>query len=59
LETSAKESLNVEDAFTTMTREIKGKVSTTAPKRNTHEASTKIRASGGKKVGNKKSGGCC
>ena len=28
LETSAKESLNVEDAFTNITREIKGKVAT-------------------------------
>jgi len=31
LETSAKESLNVEDAFTLMTREIKAKVQTTKP----------------------------
>ena len=59
LETSAKESLNVEDAFTTMTREIKGKVSTNQPKRNAHEASTKIRAGGAKKLKDKKGGGCC
>ena len=60
LETSAKESLNVEDAFTTMTREIKGKVSVTnnSTKRNAHEASTKIRP-GAKKIQGKKSGGCC
>lgn len=31
LETSAKESLNVEDAFTLMTREIKAKVQTSKP----------------------------
>ena len=50
LETSAKESLNVEDAFTTMTKEIKGKVATSAPKRNAHEGSTKISKGGAKKV---------
>ena len=31
LETSAKESMNVEEGFTLMTREIKGKVATSAP----------------------------
>lgn len=35
-ETSAKESLNVEDAFTTMTREIMGHVATSPSKRSTH-----------------------
>lgn len=46
LETSAKESLNVEDAFTTMTREIKGKVATQAPgqKKVNHGESSKLRA---------------
>ena len=58
LETSAKDSLNVEDAFTVMTREIKSKVATSQPKRNTHEGSTKITKGGAKKLGEKK-GGCC
>lgn len=31
LETSAKESMNVEEGFTLMTREIKGKVATSQP----------------------------
>jgi Ras-related protein Rab-1A len=57
LETSAKESLNVEDAFTTMTREIKAKVATNAPKRNAHEASRRLTPS--KKLSDKKKGGCC
>jgi hypothetical protein len=59
LETSAKESLNVEDAFTTMTREIKGKVATNAPKRNDHGPGTKISKGGAKKLSNNKKGGCC
>jgi len=50
LETSAKESLNVEDAFTTMTREIKGKVATSQPKRAAHEGSTKITKGSGKRM---------
>ena len=58
LETSAKESVNVEEAFTLMTREIKGKVATSAPKRNAHEGATKISKSGSKKLNGKK-GGCC
>ena len=59
LETSAKDSLNVEDAFTVMTREIKSKVATTQPKRNNnHEGSTKITKGSARKVGEKK-GGCC
>lgn len=58
LETSAKESLNVEDAFTTMTREIKGKVATSVPKPR-HEGSTKISKGGAKKIKDSKKGGCC
>lgn len=59
LETSAKESLNVEEAFTTMTKEIKSKVSTNdKSKRNTHEGSTKI-TKNARRVENKKKGGCC
>jgi len=50
LETSAKNAQNVEDAFTLMTREIKGKVATAPPKRNQHEASSKITKGGAKKI---------
>lgn len=57
LETSAKESVNVEESFTLMTREIKGKVQP-APKRNAHEGSTKITKGGAKKLNGQK-GGCC
>ena len=42
LETSAKESLNVEDAFSTMTREIKSKVQVEKTKRPGHEPSRKL-----------------
>ena len=59
LETSAKEALNVEEAFTTMTKEIKSKVSTSQPKTNSHSASTKISKSNAKKIQNTKKGGCC
>ena len=57
LETSAKNASNVEDAFTLMTREIKSKVATSAPKRPTHDNSTKI-SKNTKKLNQKKSG-CC
>jgi len=50
LETSAKEALNVEEAFTTMTKEIKSKVSTSQPKPNAHSASTKINKGNARKV---------
>jgi Ras-related protein Rab-1A len=59
LETSAKNSLNVEDAFTLMTREIKGKVATSAPRKVNHEGSATLSKSGGKKLADKKKGGCC
>ena len=42
LETSAKNALNVEEAFLLMTREIKSKVVQSQPKKATHEGSTKI-----------------
>ena len=44
--------MNVEEAFTTMTKEIKGKVATSAPKRNAHEGSTKISKGTTRKVPN-------
>ena len=50
LETSAKEALNVEEAFITMTKEIKSKVSTSQPKANAHSASTKISKGNARKV---------
>ena len=50
LETSAKNASNVEDAFTLMTREIKGKVATSAPKRPLHDGGTKISKGGAKKL---------
>lgn len=59
LETSAKESLNVEDAFTNITREIKSKVATSQPKRAAHEGSTKITKGSARKVGAQKKGSCC
>ena len=57
LETSAKESVNVEEAFTVMTREIKSKVATSAPKQR-DTAGTRIHK-GGKKLPGQKKGGCC
>ena len=57
LETSAKESVNVEEAFTVMTREIKSKVATSAPKQR-DQAGTRIHK-GGKKLPGQKKGGCC
>jgi len=59
LETSAKNASNVEDAFTLMTREIKGKVATSQPKKTLHEGAAKITKSGTKKVADKKKAGCC
>lgn len=59
LETSAKESLNVEDAFTNITREIKGKVATSAPKRSAHEGGVKLSKGNARKVQTQKKGGCC
>lgn len=59
LETSAKDSLNVEEAFTLMTREIKAKVATSNTKRVSHEGTTKITKSSAKKIQGQKSGGCC
>lgn len=57
LETSAKESVNVEEAFTVMTREIKSKVATSQPKQRDN-AGTRIHK-GGKKLPGQKKGGCC
>lgn len=56
LETSAKESVNVEESFTLMTREIKGKVATSQP-RPRAEGATKI-SKGSKKLNNQQKG-CC
>ena len=56
LETSAKESVNVEESFTLMTREIKGKVATSQP-RPRAEGATKI-SKGSKKINNQQKG-CC
>ena len=53
LETSAKNAQNVEDAFTLMTREIKSKVATSAPKRPTHDNSTKISKGNTRKLAQK------
>ena len=59
LETSAKESMNVEDAFINITREIKSKVASTPLKRAAHEGSTKISKGSAKKISNQKKAGCC
>jgi len=59
LETSAKESMNVEDAFINITREIKAKVASNPVKRAAHEGSTKISKGSAKKIQNQKKGGCC
>ena len=60
LETSAKESMNVEDAFTDITREIKSKVATNPMKRaGANHESTKITRGAAKKVEQTKKGGCC
>jgi len=59
LETSAKNALNVEEAFLLMTREIKGKVVTSQPKKANTEGSTKITKGGAKKVQAQRRNGCC
>jgi Ras-related protein Rab-1A len=59
LETSAKNSLNVEDAFTLMTREIKAKVATSAPRKPNHDAPSTLSKGAGKKLADKKKNGCC
>jgi Ras-related protein Rab-1A len=59
LETSAKESMNVEDAFTNITREIKSKVAHNPVKRANHEGTTKISKGSAKRIQNQKKGGCC
>ena len=59
IETSAKESMNVEDAFTNITREIKSKVQTAPVKRAAHEGSTKINKGSARKIQSQKKGGCC
>ena len=60
LETSAKDSKNVEQAFTLMTREIKNRVAvTTKPKGETKgTVNSNQKLDSGKKIEQKK-GGCC
>jgi Ras-related protein Rab-1A len=58
LETSAKDSKNVEQAFTTMTREIKNKVAVQQPSKPGPKTASVTVTSNTKKVqGDKK--GCC
>ena len=59
LETSAKSSFNVEDAFTLMTREIKSKVQ---PKDGAkpNQQNQRVKLGGaGRQVPEKKKSGCC
>ncbi len=59
LETSAKDSKNVEQAFTLMTREIKNRVAVSQPKKTTADPqSGAAKLSGSKTVAPKKKG-CC
>ena len=58
LETSAKESVNVEEAFTVMAREIKSLVEPSPNRRRFPEGTTQLTKSQGKKL-NSKSGRCC
>lgn len=59
METSAKDSKNVEQAFTLMTREIKNKVAVTQTKRtNAQPAQAAAKLSGAKQVKQEKKG-CC
>jgi len=60
LETSAKSSFNVEDAFTLMTREIKSKVQPKdGTKPNQQRDRVKLGGGGRQVPDKKKSGGCC
>ena len=59
LETSAKDSLNVEDAFLNITREIEGKVAKNpGQKTNSHQGGVKLNKNTTKITKDKK-GGCC
>jgi GTPase SAR1 family protein len=59
LETSAKESLNVEDAFTNITREIESKIAKNpTAKTNAHSGGVKLNKKTNKITKDKK-GGCC
>ena len=59
LETSAKDSKNVEQAFTLMTREIKNRVAVTQPKKNDNTPSGNVKVGGGSAVPQQKKDGCC
>lgn len=60
LETSAKDSKNVEQAFTLMTREIKNRVAVSQPKKAADSGSATVRVGGGQQVKpEKEKGSCC
>ena len=58
LETSAKECMNVEDAFTMMTREMKNRVTVIQPKRN-QDGNGQPKTLGKSKDIKKQKSGCC
>mmetsp|Transcript_26864 Transcript_26864/g.19335 ORF Transcript_26864/g.19335 Transcript_26864/m.19335 type:complete len:104 (-) Transcript_26864:97-408(-) len=58
LETSAKECMNVEDAFTMMTREMKNRVTVIQPKRQQND-SNQPKSLGKSKDIKKQKSGCC
>ena len=59
LETSAKDSRNVEQAFTLMTRTIKDRVAITQPKRQTENEGARSSKLGATKSIKKEKSGCC
>mmetsp|Transcript_18964 Transcript_18964/g.21788 ORF Transcript_18964/g.21788 Transcript_18964/m.21788 type:complete len:84 (-) Transcript_18964:20-271(-) len=60
METSAKESANVEEAFTLMTKEIKSRVVHTESKRATKApTTTKLDSKNSKKLEKKSGANCC
>lgn len=59
METSAKESNNVEEAFTLMTKEIKSRVVHTEARKPTGTGTSKLSAAKNKKLEKKTGGNCC
>lgn len=56
LETSAKNSSNVEQAFLTMAKQIKDRMGTTT---NNAPSKPSVKVGGGKDIGQQQGGGCC
>ncbi len=59
METSAKESSNVEEAFTLMTKEIKSRVVHTEARKPTQTGGSKLSGAKSKKLEKKAGSNCC